>query len=111
MTMIAILPEKNNSFRAVAGKRESSGRTAGEALDALTAQFSDDGGNLFVIVQKYQADEFFDEIQQRRLTELMRRKAENKLMPDEEAELERLVETELRAAAVRAKNLTGGLLP
>jgi hypothetical protein len=41
MTTITILPE-DKSFRAVAGERESIGRTAGEALDALTAQLDDD---------------------------------------------------------------------
>jgi hypothetical protein len=111
MTMIAILPEKINGFRAIAGKKESRGRTAGEALDALTKQLANDEGNLFVIVQKHKADEFFDETQQKRLTELMRRKSAGKLTSDEKTELEQLIEAELRAATRRAENLAGGLLP
>ena len=43
MTKVAILPVVDDggglSFRAVAGDRQSLGRTAGEALDALNAQF------------------------------------------------------------------------
>ncbi len=46
MTKVAILPiptEKGEvSYRAVAGDRQSHGRTAGEALDALTTQLSDE---------------------------------------------------------------------
>jgi hypothetical protein len=42
MTRITILPEEDASeettYRAVAGRKESVGRTAGEALDALTSQ-------------------------------------------------------------------------
>ena len=41
MTTITILPEKNNSYRVVAGNKESTGRTAGEALDALTSQMEE----------------------------------------------------------------------
>lgn len=111
MTTIAILPEKSDGFRAISGKKESIGRTAGEALDALTSQLAENDENLFVIVQKHNADEFFSQFQQNRLTELMNRKAENGLNPDEKIELENLIEFELRAATKRAEKLTGGLLP
>ena len=51
MTTIIILPEKANSYRAVAGGKESKGRTAGEALDAIAAQFvGEEGGTLLVIL-------------------------------------------------------------
>jgi len=50
MTTITILPEKNNSYRAVAGDRESTGRTAGEALDALTSQLEDEESGTLVIM-------------------------------------------------------------
>jgi len=51
MTTITILPEKAGSYRALAGDKESTGRTAGEALDALTSQLADDEGGTLVIVQ------------------------------------------------------------
>lgn len=41
MTTITILPEEKN-FRAVAGTKESVGRTIGEALDRLTEQLNED---------------------------------------------------------------------
>ena len=56
MTTITILPEKNDSYRAVAGDKESTGRTAGEALDALTLQLEDEEGGTLVIVQNRKAD-------------------------------------------------------
>ena len=111
MTTIAILPEKVGSFRAVAGKKESSGRTVGEALDALTAQLPDDENNLLVIIQNHKADEFFNSAQQQRLTELMEHRAANNLTADEENELEQLIEDELKGAQQRAQHLSGGLLP
>jgi hypothetical protein len=55
MTTISILREAvtpdSTAYRAVAGKRESVGRTAGEALDALTSQLSEDEAGTIVIVQ------------------------------------------------------------
>ena len=71
MTTITILPEKADSYRAVAGDKESTGRTAGEALDALTSQLEDEESGTLVIVQNRKPDEFFDAAQQARLTELM----------------------------------------
>jgi hypothetical protein len=52
MTTITILPEKTDRYRAVAGDKESTGRTAGEALDALTSQLSEiESGTLIVRLQ------------------------------------------------------------
>jgi hypothetical protein len=114
MTKVAILPiptEKGNiSYRAVAGDRQSHGRTAGEALDALTAQLSDDETSTLVIVQNLRSDRFFNTSQQQRLAELMDRwrtardKGES-LPTDQQAELEALTEVELGAAAGRAAAL------
>ncbi len=64
MTTIAILPEQTGSYRAIAGSRESTGGTAGQALDALTAQLRDDETGTLVIVQNQQADQFFTRSQQ-----------------------------------------------
>ncbi len=109
MTTITILPEKVGSFRAVAGTRESVGRTAGEALDLLNSQLDDDENGTLVIVQNRKADAFFNQAQQKRLTDLTMRRSVGNLTPAEEIELEQLIETELDGARRRAEHLAGGL--
>ena len=111
MTTITILPEKSDSYRAVAGDKESTGRTAGEALDALASQLEDEESGTLVIVQNRKADEFFDAAQQTRLTELMRLRGVRTLSPEEEGELERLIEAELAGARERAEALLRQLKP
>lgn len=59
MTTITILPEKTDTYRALAGDKQSTGRTAGVALDALTSQLDEDERGTLVIVQNRQADPFF----------------------------------------------------
>ena len=112
MTTITILPEKFGSeqttYRAVAGRKEYVGNTAGEALDGLSSQLADEDGGTLVIVQRLRPDRFFTEAQQRRLEELMSRWRqllnEGTSLPEgEQAELESLVEAELVAARDRAK--------
>src|SRR5262245_14536174 len=106
MTTISILRERSErdsaTFRAVSGERESVGRTAGEALDALTEQLGEDEAATLVIVQLLQPDDFFPAEQQQRLSELMSRwrearECDSELPPDEQAELESLVEAEIDA--------------
>ena len=109
MTTITILPETDNSYRAVAGDKESTGRTAGEALDALTLQLEDDESGTLVIVQNHKADQFFNAAQQERLTALMQLRKAGNLSPEEESELEGLVETELGGARQRAETLLNEL--
>lgn len=111
MTTITILPERADSYRAVAGDKESTGRTAGEALDALTSQLADDEGGTLVIVQNRKADSFFSAVQQGRLAELIRRRESGTLSPAEERELEGLVEAELDGARRRAEELLNELKP
>ncbi len=94
MTTITILPEEKN-FRAVAGQRESVGRTAGEALDALTAQLEDEESGTLLVIQKQRPDKFFGVKEQNRLSELMSRKESQTLSTEEKSELEKLVEAEL----------------
>jgi len=112
MTTIAILPESVEAngtiWRAVAGKKESAGKTAGEALDALTTQLGEGETSTLVIVQRLRPDRFFTAEQQQRLEELMSRwraarAAHLALPPDEQAELEALVEAELQGATRRAE--------
>lgn len=111
MTTITILPERADSYRAVAGDKESTGRTAGEALDALTSQLADEEGGTLVIVQNRKADRFFSAAQQGRLAELIRRRESETLSPEEAGELEELVEAELDGARRRAEELLNELKP
>ena len=112
MTAITILPEKLGTvetiYRALAGERESVGRSPGEALDAMTAQLGDDETEMVVIIQSLLPDGFFTAAQQHRLEELMTRwrtarDSGGSLAEQEQAELQSLVEAELDAARRRAK--------
>jgi hypothetical protein len=118
MTKVAILPVPTGkggiTYTAVAGNKRSYGATAGEALDALTAQLSGDDNGTLIIVQSRQPDRFFDAAQQQRLAELTDRwrsaRDQGQTFPaEEQAELEALVEAELRAAAARAAALADEL--
>ena len=77
MTKVAILPVPSEtgdiSYCAVAGDKRSQGKTAGEALDALTPQLSVAESGTLIIVQNLSPDRFFTEEQQQRLGELMAR--------------------------------------
>ena len=115
MTTVAIIAE-NGTYRAVAGGIHSLGKTAGEALDALTSRLGKEQAGTLVVVQHFQPDRFFTAHQQARLHELMTqwRKAENQgvaMAPGDQAELNSLVETEVQAAGQRAAALVRGLAP
>lgn len=109
MTTITILPEKANTYRARAGDKQSTGRTPGEALDALTSQLDEDARGTLVILQNRRADSFFTHEQQARLSELMRLRRTRSLSTIEETELETLVEAELDGARRWAEALHGAL--
>jgi hypothetical protein len=117
MTTIAILPEspgaRDTRYRAVAGLKHSIGRTAGEALDALTAQLEPAQAGTLVVVQQLRPDQFFTEDQQTRLEQLMARwraarEADTPMPAADQAELEKLTEAELQAATDRAVALVHG---
>jgi hypothetical protein len=112
MTTISIVPEMPGTnetvWRAMSGGKKSFGRTAGEALDALTPQLDEATSGAVVVVQQMRPDQFFSAEQQQRLSELMARwraarDAGSSLSIEEQTELERLVEAELRAAGRRAE--------
>ncbi len=114
MTKVAILPVPTEqgglTYRGVAGDKWSQGSTVGEALDAITNQLSDAESGLLIVVQGLRPDRFFNAFQQTRLAELMRlwRTAQDKgeVFPSrEQAELDNLVDLELRASADRAAAL------
>ncbi len=105
MTTVTILPERPDSYRALAGDKESVGRTAGEALDALTSQLEEEESGTLIILQNHKADGFFNAAQQARLTELMQLHQAGNLSVEEAGELESLVEAELDGAGQRAAAL------
>ena len=120
MTTVSILPEPPSAtetkYRAVAGQRQFVGKTPGEALDLLTSQLTDQESGTLIVVQHMRPDRFFSDVQQKRLADLMNRwrsarDSGNALPPDERAELEQLIATELEASAQRASALLSGLKP
>ncbi len=111
MTTITIVPERTDNYRAITGDKESTGRTAGEALDALASQLTEDESGTLVIVQNHKADRFFNTTQQARLIELMQQRECGKLSPEEEGELESLIEAELDGARERTETLLRQLNP
>lgn len=120
MTTIAIIPDDPQAtparFRAVAGDLQSVGATAGQALDALTAQLIGPQETTLVVMQSMQPDAFFTAAQRQRLAELVERwrsarAAGTQLPAEEQAELDALVEAELRAATERSAALTRTLSP
>jgi hypothetical protein len=118
MTKVAILPERSEQgevvYRAIASGRQSLAKTAGAALDALTAQLPAEEAGTLVIVQSQQPDQFFTAQQQERLRELMARwraarDADVSLARAEQDELDALVDAELQAAGKRAAALSAAL--
>jgi hypothetical protein len=97
-------------YRAVMGSQQSTGKTAGEALDALTVQMGSTEVNGFLLLPNFQPDQFFTVHQQQRLIELMNnwrvvRDRGEELPPEQQAELDKLIEAELYATAERAKSI------
>ena len=120
MTTISVFPDTTGSpvrlYRAVAGEREAVGPTVGDALKAVTDQMGDPQETTVIIVQPMQPDRFFNADQVRRLRELMTkwRVALNsgaRLPPDEQAELDSLVQAELDGMVERTKALAGQAPP
>jgi hypothetical protein len=114
MTTVAIVPISTPNgekiYRAVAGNKQSTGKTAGQALDALTTQLEAEETSTMLIIQSFHPDSLFSAEQQQRLTELMSlwRTAQNQgqvISPDLQIELDTLVETELKAATARSAAL------
>jgi hypothetical protein len=120
MTAIAIVPDSlagpHPAYRAVAGSRHSVGRTPGEALDALAAQFGAEEAGTLIVVQHLRPDIFFTAEQRRRLDDLMAnwriaRDAGTAFPAGDQAELDALIAAELDAATRRAAALASELAP
>jgi hypothetical protein len=114
MTKVAIIPESTEGgalqYRAVAGERQSTGATAGQALDALTALLPKGENGLLIVVQSLEPDEYFDAEQQARLGELMQRwrsarDRNQNLSKEDQLELDALVAAEVEASGKRAAKL------
>ena len=114
MDAITILPthQPEESYEAAQGTLSARGRTAGEALDALTALLEPE--THVVVVQAQRPDRFFGATERARLEALMRRfhdaqASGEPLGEAEQAELERLIDVELDASEERARALTNAL--
>ena len=116
MDAITILPthQPEGSYEAAQGTLSAKGRTAGEALDALTALLEPETAAHVVIVQSQRPDRFFGAAERARLETLMQRfhDAQASGEPLSEAErvkLKQLIDAELDASGERAKALTDAL--
>jgi len=114
MKTVAILSEPQAtgavSYRAIADSRQSIGRTAGEALDALALALPLADTGTLVVVQNFRPDRYFTGAQQERLHELMRqwraaRSSGTRLPAADQAELDALVDLEIRAASARSADM------
>jgi len=103
MTSIAIRTDQKETgerqFRAIAGDRQSLGRTMGEALDALTAEWGDNIQETVVLIQRFQPDQYFTQAQHDRMQALLSRRST--LTPEERIELEALIDAEVDATVAR----------
>ena len=124
MNTVAILPIWNasgeKSYRAISGNKQSVGKTAGQALDALTIQLGELEFRGLLIIDNFHDDQFFTREQQQRLSELMNmwriaRDQEQELPPEIQTELDNLVNLELNAATARttflAQQQNGLIIP
>jgi hypothetical protein len=98
-----------NRFSAFTPTLKGSGRTVGEALDALTAQPLEKDSTT-AIVQLFHPDRFFPAAKREELSSLMdhwrRLRSINQALPSsEQQKLESLVDEELQAAGERAEDI------
>ncbi len=97
-------------------RNQAVGRTAGEALDALTTQLPPDETETLIIVRKLVPDRFFTSEQRQQMQELMARwrsaRDEGKtLSAEDQSELANLIDIEVRAATERASAVVHELAP
>ena len=100
----------------MAGETQAIGPTVGQALDGLRMKLGNPAETTLVIVQPLTPDAFFTEEQRDRLAALMSRWRSARdqgtnLPPSEQAELDSLVEAEVRAAGARAAQLLRSIRP
>jgi hypothetical protein len=114
MTRVAVLREGSGAaeatFRAIGGHVQASGRTAGEAVDALTARLPEGPDATLIIVRDLRPDHFLPAESRRRLDDLMARwraaRDSGSDLPDADRdELRRLVDAEVEASTARAEQI------
>jgi hypothetical protein len=116
ITTIEIIREEKTPqqtvYHAMSGDQQATSTTPGQALDTLermlAARGQSESGGTVVIVQRFQPDAFFSATQQQRLQELMERfhtasVGGASLSPEEQHELEQLVDAEWHAAIARGE--------
>ena len=69
MALFEDVGEIGPTYHAVAGGNQTMGRTAGEALDALTPRVGTESSDTLIIVRNLRPVHFFPAEQQRRLGE------------------------------------------
>jgi hypothetical protein len=118
MTTITVIPDDpklaTTPYRAVAGDKQAVGSTVGQALDGIRAELTGPPETTVVIVQPMMPDDLFTAEQQARLAALMlkwraARDHNEALPPEEQAELEALVKTEVQASGERAARILRAL--
>ena len=118
VTAIAIMREPPGrkgkpQYRAFArsGLAQSTGNTAGEALDALTAQLPAEERGSIVLVQEMAADRYFGANKIHRLAELMAalETSPSTFSAEDRDELQVLIEEEFRASAERTAALANAV--
>ena len=118
MTTVSILSVTNDEgsqvYQAIAGSLSCSGKTPGEALDAITAELGDSESNTLVVLQNGRPDGYFSEPQRRRMNLLMQkwrssRDIGTEFNQIEQAELDTLVQAELQATGQRAKAMADSM--
>ena len=113
--MTAISIQRDNSqidiprFRAKAGGKEAVGRTMGEAIDALTADWGEEVRETAIFIQRFGPDAFFSQAQQNRKEALLARRGT--LTSQEHQELESLVLEELEATVARLEHVENSAQP
>jgi organic radical activating enzyme len=112
MRTIKILPEITNErtiYRAICGSVQTTGLTPGQALDSTLQKLSTSEDTI-VILQRFSSDDLFTERQQTRLQELINQFQESVatndvLSPQQQQELENLIEAEWEAAINRSERI------
>jgi hypothetical protein len=103
-------------YQAILGTQLSTGITAGEALDDLTAKMENQEINGFLFLQVNEPDQFFTAPQQERLAELkslwqVARDQGNTLPIEQQTELDDLMVLEMDAVIGRSKEMMNQLQP
>ena len=113
MTPIAVRAEEGSPgelrFRAMAGGRQHVGRTMGEALDALVADWGEELPEAAVLIQRFRPDAHFTETQFQRMQDLLARRSS--LSTQERQELEGLIDAELDATIARTESIAAARHP